>query len=241
MSKDLQKTEEQQIIVQNAPVTAEMLMSQAIEKGTDVAVMEKLFNLQREWKKDRAKEMFDEAMANFQGDCPAIKKTKDVIVAGKIVYSYAPIDVIVEHVRGLLKQNGLSYTIKTEVSSDKVKSICVVKHLAGHSEESEMEVPFGTKTNVMSSSQVVAAASTFSKRYAFLNAFGIMTGDDDNEQVLNQQPQEDTSFIEEIAKINTLQKLKEYHNENKKKYKSIAYNNAILERKKYLEIPVVKQ
>jgi ERF superfamily. len=33
----------------------------------------------------------------------------------------------------------------------------------------------------MSDTQHVAAALTFAKRYAFTNAFGIMTGDDDND------------------------------------------------------------
>ena len=37
----------------------------------------------------------------------------------------------------------------------------------------------------MSAPQVVAAAITFGTRYAFKNAFGIMTGDDDNDGQIN--------------------------------------------------------
>jgi hypothetical protein len=62
-----------------------------------------------------------------------------------------------------------------------VKVFCRVVHKLGHEEVSEMEVPLGAKTAIMSQSQQVAAASTFAKRYAFLNAFGIMTGDEDND------------------------------------------------------------
>lgn len=239
MSTEVTKVEETQM--QTAPATAETLISQAIEKGVDVAVMERLYALRTEMKKEWAKEQFDLAMANFQGVCPVIKKTKSVPTSsGQVAYSYAPIDVVVSQVRGLLKQNGLSYTIKTEVGTDKVKSICIVKHISGHNEESEMEVPFGVKTNVMSNSQVVAAASTFSKRYAFLNAFGIMTGDDDNEQALNVP---DEKFVDEIAKITTIKDLKAYHTANKKKFHSKAYAEAINAKNKELKdfIPVIKK
>lgn len=53
-----------------------------------------------------------------------------------------------------------------------------------------MEVPLGNKTQVMSDTQLYAAASTFAKRYAFCNAFGIMTGDEDNEVTLKQKENE---------------------------------------------------
>src|SRR3990167_6037487 len=68
-----------------------------------------------------------------------------------------------------------------ELNEGRVKAFCRVVHTLGHEEVSEIEVPLGNKTDIMSQSQVVAAASTFAKRYAFLNAFGIMTGDEDND------------------------------------------------------------
>jgi hypothetical protein len=56
-----------------------------------------------------------------------------------------------------------------------------------------MEVPLGNKTQVMSDTQVVAAAITFAKRYAFLNEFGILTGDEDKEEILNTGEKKDTT------------------------------------------------
>jgi hypothetical protein len=64
-----------------------------------------------------------------------------------------------------------------------VKATCMAKHKDGHSEPSSMEVPLGTKTAVMSDTQVVAAALTFAKRYAFCNVFGILTSDEDADAV----------------------------------------------------------
>jgi hypothetical protein len=56
--------------------SADALIKQAIEKGTDVATMEKLLAMRKELKAEWSKEQFDKAMAKFQNDCPIIKKGK---------------------------------------------------------------------------------------------------------------------------------------------------------------------
>lgn len=159
-----------------------MLMQQAIDKGVPVETMERLLAMRRELKVEFAKEQYDKAMADFQADCPTIEKTKEVKTdAGQVAYRYAPIETIVEQVKEPLKKHGFSYSVKQQMNEASVKVTCVVKHADGHSEEYDMEVPLGNKTRIMSDTQVVAAASTYAKRYAFCNAFGILTGDEDND------------------------------------------------------------
>lgn len=186
-SKAIVKTENK-VVTQDS---AEMLISRAIDKNASVDTMERLLAMRRELKAEYAKEEFDKAMANFQASCPEIVKTKEVKTkSGQVAYRYAPIEVIVRQVKEVMQANGFSYRIQTKTENNLVKSTCIVKHITGHSEETDMEVPLGNKTQVMSDSQVVAAASTFSKRYAFCNAFGILTGDGDNDgQVINTATQ----------------------------------------------------
>lgn len=163
-------------------MSVEGLIQSAIDKGTPVETMERLLVMRNQIKAERAKEAFDAAMARFQADCPTITKTKGVSTrAGKEAYKYAPIESIVAQTKALIRANGFSYSFKQELKESGVRVGCIVKHEEGHSEESWMEVPLGNKTDIMSMSQVVAAASTFAKRYAFCNAFGILTGDDDND------------------------------------------------------------
>lgn len=163
-------------------IKAEALISLAIRQGTPVETMEKLLNMRRELKAEFAKEEYDRAMADFQSECPVIRKTREVRTkSGIVAYRFAPIDEIFSQTRDLLQKYGFSYAIQTVLSTQGVKSTCIVKHSAGHSESYEMEVPLGNKTDIMSNSQVVAAASTFSKRYAFCNAFGILTADEDSD------------------------------------------------------------
>lgn len=162
--------------------SAEALISQAIDKGVDVGTMERLLAMRRELKAEAAKEAFDMAMAKFQAECPTIVKTKEVRGKnGLVAYRYAPIESIVSQVKVPLQTNGFSYKTEQELKETGVKITVRVIHSAGHSEETSMEVPFGSQTQIMSQSQVAAAASTFAKRYAFCNAFGILTGDEDTD------------------------------------------------------------
>jgi len=198
-----------------APVEAfnvEALISKAIEQGAPVDTMERILAMRRELKTEFAKESFDKAMAKFQAECPVIQKTKEVKTrAGVIAYRYAPIESIVEQVKVPLQANGFSYSTNMELLESGVKVSVKVTHSAGHSELTHMTVPLGTKTDIMSASQVVAAAQTFAKRYAFCNAFGILTGDEDNDaqppgelpasKKPTEQPKVSTSQLNTIANL----------------------------------------
>ncbi len=74
---------------------------QAIQQGTPVEVMERLFALREKVKAEAAKEAFVGAMSAFQAECPVI--TKDRAVMNKdgrsVRYKYAPLDSIVDQVR----------------------------------------------------------------------------------------------------------------------------------------------
>lgn len=163
-------------------VSIEAILTQAIDKGVPVETLERLMTMRRELKAEWAKEEFDKAMAKFQSECPTIVKTKEVSTRdGRVAYRYAPIESIVSQVKDALQRNGFSYSTDQELKDTGVKVTVTVTHSAGHSKNTTMEVPFGTKTQVMSDSQVSAAATTFAKRYAFCNAFGILTGDEDTD------------------------------------------------------------
>lgn len=178
------------------PQPIEALMSQAIEKGATVETLERLMAIRREVRAEQAKEAFDAAMANFQGDCPVIEKKKDGgrTQGGQVAYKYAPLEDIVEQTKDLLKSNGFSYMIQTKMPEGKVEVTCVVKHEGGHSEPTTVEMPLSTRTQIMSAPQQTAATLTFAKRYAFCNAFGIMTGEADTDAQDTVEPVQKTRF-----------------------------------------------
>jgi len=191
------------------PSTPEDLIARAIDQGSSIETIERMVALAERVKASQAKEAFDEAMSNLQSEMPIIKKSKQVKNKNnQLLYSYAPIDSIVIQTRPFISKNGFSYQIKTETKDKGVKAICIVKHRLGHSEFSDMEVPLGNKTDIMSNSQVTASALTFAKRYAFCDAFGIVTGDTDDDaistQTTNKPAPTPTPVIPPKAKTPTL-------------------------------------
>lgn len=154
----------------------------AIEKGMTADTMQGFMVIRRELKAEQAKTAFDEALAQFQAECPIIEKRKAVMNKdGRSVrYKYAPLDDIVAQVKGILKAHGFSYTLNAEVKDKMVKAVCRIKHSAGHEQFSDMEVPIDPEA-YMNVQQRYASALTFAKRYAFCNGFGILTGDEDTD------------------------------------------------------------
>ena len=162
-------------------LSPETLISQGIEKGISIEVMEKLLAMRRELKAEAAREDYYKALALFQQSCPIIKKTNPVFNKdGSIRYWFAPLDKIIEGCKNQLKEYGFSYNFITEQNEKSVKAICVSHHLSGHSEKTAVEIPIESSA-FMNNAQEVATALTYATRYSFRNGFGILTGDDDDD------------------------------------------------------------
>lgn len=163
--------------------SVESFISQAISANVPMETLEKLFTLREKVKAEKAKEAYVAAMSDFQSQCPVIKKTKKVLNKdGTIRYQYAPLESIVEQIKTPLKSNGFSYRWETKNENGKIKAICTVTHILGHSENSDFEVPIDTE-GYMTAPQKYASALTFAKRYSLCNALGISTGDEDDDSL----------------------------------------------------------
>jgi hypothetical protein len=162
-----------------AGVNIEALLEKALTAESAVEILERLMVMRREMKAESAKEAFDAAMSAFQAECPVIHK--DSTVRGeKFSYNYAPLDSIVHQTKAIIEKHGFSYRVTAEVQGQDVKATCRVIHCQGHSEESSFQVPIDPGAR-MNQAQKFASALTFAKRYAFCNAFGILTGDQDDD------------------------------------------------------------
>lgn len=163
------------------------MMTEAIRSGNR-ELMREVMEIRRELKEEAARDAFFAALSAFQAECPIIKRKKAVYEKDRtrgVRYHYAPLDDIVGIVGPLLTQHGLSYKIESRVEvRDKVEWLlaeCVVHHAMGHKEKSPpFEVPL-MFSDFMNRQQSFGAASTFAKRYALMDALGIVTGDEDSD------------------------------------------------------------
>ena len=192
-----------------AAVDPQALLARAIDKNLPIENMERLLAMRREMKAEWAKEEFFKALAGFQHECPIITKEKKVRAKKKAdekeastKYVYAPIEDLVAGVKEFLEKWGFSYTFKGKQENGFYTAICVAHHKAGHSEETQFTVPtFFPEYMNMSGPQMQGAACTYADRYAFKNAFGIVTkGEDTDAQAPEEEPKKRTPIQEPKAK-----------------------------------------
>lgn len=163
-------------------MNTELLFTKALEKDASVETLERLMAVRRELRNEFAETEFFRALSAFQSRCPAIRKTKSVMNKGgtSVRFKFAPLDEIVSTVKSLLKECGFSYSLEVEQNKETVTAICVLHHEAGHSAKTSFTVPIDPE-GFMTAPQKVASALTYAKRYAFCNATGIMTADEDDD------------------------------------------------------------
>ena len=177
-------------------VDPQALLAQAIDKGMPVESMERLLAMRREMKAEWARDQFFAALTGFQRECPVVEKAKKVMNKDKggdkkatVRYSYAPLEDIVSTVQPFLEKWGFSWTVKPAQTDGHVKASCYAHHKDGHEELTEFEVPLDPQS-YMSDPQRAAAALTFARRYAFINAFGIVTKGEDNDAQQDDEPRQ---------------------------------------------------
>lgn len=184
------------------PSESERLISLAIQEKTPVEYLERLLVMRREMRAEKAREDFYIAMSKFQAECPVIVKDKIVYEKNsetKIRYKFAPIDSIEKQVKPLLVKHGFSTRDNVIQNEKMIGAVCIVTHTGGHSEETKFEVPIGSE-QYMSEVQKYGARVTFAKRYAYCNALGIRTGDEDTDAT-----QETIGETKQIASSNKTQ------------------------------------
>jgi hypothetical protein len=199
MSKEL-KVRESNVLAPKPDFSIENLLGEAIRNKVDISTMERLLDMRRELKKEQAEEAYNKSMSEFQAECPIIKKDKTVMNKDKTTarYKFAPLDSIVKQTRELIKKHGFSYTFDTKKDALNIKAIVYVTHTMGHNKTSEFDVPIDPEA-YMNQQQRFASALTFAKRYAFCNAFGILTGDEDNDAKSNDR--EEISEFEKVVNL----------------------------------------
>lgn len=203
------------------------LIAQATESGASVETLERLFALREKMMTEQAEAALREALSDFQGRCPIIKKTHEVKNRdGSVRYRYAPLDEIVKVAQPILKECGLSVSVDTESTDTSLTAIVTVKHVLGASQTSRFTVPVGA-SEYMSDAQRWASALTYAKRYAYCNALGILTGDEDDDNMVavpKESPKESPKKPERLQDSPSYKRLMELPQPVKDKMKKLGLN-----------------
>ena len=187
-----------------------MAMAQVAVEKADVGTLERLVELRKQMKEERAREEFYHALSSFQSELKPIKKSKVVKNKdGTIRYSYATFDDIIEAIQPLLEKHGLSYHFKTAFEDKAVIVKCIITHIMGHQEITEFRAPIEPQLSHdgkprMLPIQEWGSALTYAKRYSLSLALGLATEEDtdaivETEENIAQNPPESHERREPIS------------------------------------------
>lgn len=166
-------------------VTPAQMIMVAIERGADVAMLERLMALQERWEANEARKAFVAAFAEFKKVRPVITKNKHVGFKSKRTdtstnYDHATIDNVCDSLDPALSAHGFTYVWKTDQAEGRVRVTCTLTHVLGHSESVSLEAArddSGNKNHI----QAVGSAATYLSRYTLLLITGCVTRDQDDD------------------------------------------------------------
>ena len=110
------------------------------------------------------------ALSEFQSNLPRIEKDANVNL-GKYSFRYAPLETIVQAIKPLLKQTGLSFL---HVMNDSILE-CVILHSSGQCINTG-----GIAIKMSNKMQDMGSSMTYARRYTLCAALGIVAEDDDD-------------------------------------------------------------
>lgn len=161
-----------------APLTPMELLDRALSRGDDIAILEKLMDLQERHEKNRARKAFDAAVADAKARIPVIVKNRE----GHNNKKYADLGAFAAAVNPVLANFGLSYRYRSEQEGPAIRVTCVLSHRDGHAEETTLSGAAdatGNKNGI----QAIASTLTYLQRYTLKLALGLADaeGDDDGQ------------------------------------------------------------
>lgn len=170
-----------QDVVQPTPM---MLIQDAMANGVAIGDLERLFDLHDRMEKQRQKEAFFRAMANFQAEIPVIVKTKTVDFAAgnsRVTYKYAPMDSIDAQTKQARANNGMSHRFEVDrLEPPEMMVSIIITHVDGHSVTTSIPIEpdtSGSKNKIQS----CGSALQYACRYLFTAGYGISTADEDDD------------------------------------------------------------
>lgn len=193
-------------------VTAMSMIERAVEKGADVAMIEKLMELQERNERNMGRRAFDQAMSKAKAEIPPIIKNRRVTYetksGDKTNYAHEDLAEIAKTVDPILSRYGLSYRFRTSQGASGITVTCIVSHEHGYSEETQLSGGADTSGG-KNSIQAVGSTVTYLQRYTLKAALGLAAAQDDdgkqseqrigNENINVDQWNELTALIEKAG------------------------------------------
>jgi len=169
--------------VQLAPTTPADLLSILVQKGADLATLEKFLDLREREEKNQARKQYIKAISEFKKKPLEILKDRKVSFQtskGTTEYDHASLANVVNVISAELSNHGLSASWKTDQGDFGIKVTCILRHVEGHGEEVSLTAPSDLSGN-KNPIQAIASTVSYLERYTLLAITGLTTKDMDDD------------------------------------------------------------
>ena len=171
------KQEGQQV---NHLAVPEKMFEIALGSDTGIDKLERIMQMQEQALAKQARSDYLYALSMFQSKCPKIKKLKQGHNS-----KYAPLEDIIEQVKSVLFECGLSYSFSQDQMDGLIRVSCHLSHVGGHTETVSLTSEHD-KSGGKQAIQALASAVSYLRRYTFTGVTGIVPSDEDSDGRIEQ-------------------------------------------------------
>lgn len=156
----------------------------ATDPNADVAKLERLFELKRQFDAAEAEASYNQAMAAAQAEMGRISTDATNPQTRSKYASYAQLD---RHLRPVYTRHGFALSFDTAESPlpEHLRVVCHVSHRGGHSRDHHCDMPADGKGakggDVMTKTHATGAAMSYGMRYLLKLIFNVAIGEDDTD------------------------------------------------------------
>lgn len=158
------------------------MLAAALQSGHDPAKLEKLMDLADRWRVQQAEAAFNAAMNAAQAEMPCVVKDRENTFTKS---RYATLETVMAAIKPVYTRHGFSLMYAEEDSplADHVRIVCHVKHVAGHTVRTMLNMPIdsaGMKGGSnKSGAQAMGSTVSYGRRYLALMIFNVTVANED--------------------------------------------------------------
>lgn len=164
---------------------SDRLLEKVLDSG-NIEVLERFIALREKEEARQAKIAFDLNFAAMQKEYVPVQRSGEVKNKDrtKTLYKFCPLDDILKVYAPIIADHGFSFRWTEEAVSDNMKRIYCIVSGYGHEERGYVDIPIQGGNDFANSIQQRGVSTSYGKRYSFINAFGVIIENEDDESML---------------------------------------------------------
>lgn len=183
------------------------LLEKVLESG-NIEVLERYIALRKSEQERQARLEFESHFVEMQKDYVPVYKSKTVFDENrKKMYSYTPLEDIIETYAPILRKHGFSFYWDEETLNENNKRIWC--HICGYGWERKgyVDVAIQPPNKYGNAIQQRGVSTSYGQRYSFKNALGIVEKDADTDG--NNYEKEAEPYVSKIMECTTMDELRQ--------------------------------